>query len=370
VPRRGLLVVYIAIPVLLVGGMLLASRLAEPDELRARAAAIEALLPRLSAFVEGERGLRFTRPLRVTVLAGPEFEAALGESAAPDAAEIATAQKLFQALGLLPRGLDLARLVTAADRHGVVGFYSSEDGELVVRGGDPTPLVRRTIVHELTHALDDQHFGLDRTFDSDEAATGWDSLIEGSAVRIERRYVQSLTASERREMRRVEEAQLALRGDVPPLVEASLGVPYVHGPELVEALLRQGGRARLDAAFSSPPVSSEQVLDPSRYFRGDRPLPVRRPAVDGRLLDEGEIGQLLLTLLLQSRLDKRAALTAAAGWGGDRYVAWKRGDTTCVRMTFAMDTPADARELASALSEWAARGAGSAASGTSLTACG
>jgi hypothetical protein len=188
-------------------------------------------------------------------------------------------------------------------------------------------------------------------------------------VRIERCYVASLSSSEQRELRRVEAAQLQLRGDVSPLVNLSLGFPYVYGPELVEHLLRHGGRARLDAAFASPPVSSEQVIDPPRYLRGDGPLVVPRPVSDGPVLAQGEIGQLLLTLVLRSRLAERTALEAAAGWGGDRYVAWRDGAVTCVRIAFLMDSRADAEQLASALSAWAAGRPRSLASETSLTAC-
>jgi hypothetical protein len=104
--------------------------------------------------------------------------------------------------------VDLRKIVADADREGVLGFHSSEDGELVVRGGELPPC---------------------------------------SAAR---------SASEQREMQRAEEARLQSRGDIPPLVEQSLGFPFVYGPALVEALLAQGGRARLDAAFLRPPASS------------------------------------------------------------------------------------------------------------------
>ena len=45
---------------------------------------------------------------------------------------------------------------------------------------------------------------------------------------------------------------------------------------------------------------------------------------------------------------------AAAGWGGDRYVAWRDGDETCVRTTVAMDTSGDEAQLRVALVQLAA----------------
>jgi hypothetical protein len=58
----------------------------------------------------------------------------------------------------------------------------------------------------------------------------------------------------------------------------------------------------------------------------------------------GELG--LLLVLNSSGVSGRAA---AAGWGGDRYVAWRDGDDTCVRVTLVMDADADTAELRSAL---------------------
>ncbi len=219
------------------------------------------MLPRLASFVEQERGLRFKAALQVTVLSDAAFERSLSETGTSGASE--TTAAVLRALGLLPADVDLAKVLDAADREGTVGFYRPDDGALVVRGGDATPLLRRVLVHELTHALDDQHFDTQRSFDSDEAAAGWDALLEGSAVRIEQRYVASLPRREQDEIQRAEEAQLKSVGELPALIELSLGFPYVYGPPLVEVLLGEGGRTRLDSAFASPPVSSEQVLDPS-----------------------------------------------------------------------------------------------------------
>jgi len=70
---------------------------------------------------------------------------------------------------------------------GVVGFYDPETKQLVVRGTDTTPFTRRVLAHELTHALDDQHFDLNRQqLDKadDETGFGFSALVEGNARRV------------------------------------------------------------------------------------------------------------------------------------------------------------------------------------------
>ncbi|HEX2064523.1 MAG TPA: hypothetical protein VHE80_08890 [Acidimicrobiales bacterium] len=332
---------------------------------------LDEVLPGLQAFVERERGLKFKGPVRTTVLEGPAFAERAVAAETADLEEAEETEAVLKAIGLLERDVDLKKAVERFVEASALGFYDSETDELVLRGSRVTPLVRITLVHELLHALEDQHFNLHREDLGDEAAVGFLALLEGSALRIEDRYRDSLPATERRDAEREEESladQLPL--DLPEVVEAAYGFPYQYGPDLVRALLREGGQARLDAAFADPPASSEQVLDPRRYLRGDRPKEVAVPKADGEPFDDGEVGALFLILMLDVELGTGRALEAAIGWGGDRYVAWRDGRRTCVRMEFVMDSPHHTTELEEALRDWADRRQGGAtASGTTLTTC-
>jgi hypothetical protein len=338
-----------------------------------RRAALDAAVLELQSFVERQRGLRFKQPVDSSLLDDKAFRKRVTESDEDDDEEVEKAEAVLRGLGLLKSGVDLGRALDEFAAAAVVGFYDSEEDQLVVRGGSITPFVRSTLVHELTHALDDQHFNLHRPDLEDEASIGFASLAEGSALRVERDYLRTLSLRERAEAA-AEEAGHGkdLPSDLPTAVQVALAFPYAEGPALVAALVRAGGVARLDAAFSAPPASSEHVLSPERYFRGDPPRKVPVPPSDREPFDEGEIGQLFLILMLRAELDDSVAYRAAEGWGGDRYVAWKDGSRTCVRMDFVMDTPADTDELVRSLSAWAReRPAGSASSsGTSATSCG
>ncbi len=270
---------------------------------------LDDVLPGLQAFVERERGLAFKGPVRVAVLEERAFADRAVASESEDAEELANTQAVLHAMGLLSRDVDLKEAVDRFLEASVLGFYDPETDELVVRGSRVTPLMRTTLVHELVHALEDQHFDLHREDLGDEALTGFTALIEGSALRV--------------------------------------------------------------AAYADPPASSEQVLDPRRYLRADKPKEVAVPKADGKPFDDGEIGALYLILMLDLELGTGRALEAAVGWGGDRYVAWRDGPRTCVRMEFVMDSPRDTAQLVEALRDWAGRRGGrTTASGTTLTTCG
>lgn len=332
---------------------------------------IQAVLPELEAFVARGRGLAFKEPVDVELVGDAQFRARAQEFDEEDREELRNVQAVLYAMGLLDQGVDLEAVVKSFSEEAILGFYDPESKELVVRGTSPTPFVRSVLVHELTHALEDQHFDLNREDLGDEATIGFEALAEGSALRIEDRYRRSLSRQERREAERAEEKfGQGVPEDIPEVIQLAFSFPYVYGPDLVGSILRAGGQSRLDAAFADPPVSSEQVLDPRRYLRDDEPRSVPVPKADRDAFDDGEIGELFLILMLRAELDDDVARGASRGWGGDSYVAWRDGRRTCVRMRFVMDTPKDTLELTEALRDWAQRrGAGATASGSSLTTC-
>jgi hypothetical protein len=311
-----------------------------------------AVVAELSAFVEATRGLRFLEPVDVAVVGDRSFRRFLSGGAPTEQAGADVANAVLRALGLLAP--DHPGPSGELDADTVAGFYDTDTKELVVRGPHLTPFVRQVLVHELTHALDDQHFDLDPDFLDDEAAMAFEALVEGDAVVVESRYLASLPEAERRAAAAEEEATFGGAGGRIPDIVAELGAfPYRDGPRLVSALLAAGGPGRLDAAFRSPPVSSAEVLHPERFLDGPGRAGVPPVVADGRVVDDGVLGELILRLVLAGAVPRDQAQKAAAGWAGDRYVAWSAGRRTCLRATVVMDNAAEAAELAAGLRPWA-----------------
>ena len=337
-------------------------------------APMAAAVAELQAFVESARGLRFLEPVDVAVLSDFGFRRALsgGERVEESDADVATG--VLRALGLLEPGDDLGA-AGEFDPDTVAGFYDIETKELIVRGTRLTPFVRQVLVHELTHALDDQHFDLDPDFVDDEAALAFEALVEGNAVTVENRYLDSLSAADRRQAKAEEDATFGPGGvsDIPEVFLQLGAFPYVDGPKLVAALLAAGGQARVDAAFQTPPTTSAEVLHPDRFLAGRARARVPAVVADGRIVDRGVVGELVLRLILAESRPRDQAGRAAAGWAGDRYVAWETGNRTCVRTIVVLDTAADAAELVAALRQWAADHAGTTvepgASAVTFTRC-
>jgi hypothetical protein len=327
---------------------------------------IEQAVPTLSAFVEKERGLKFKSPVTLRVLEDGPFKTSLAERRmAPAEAEARQSQGVMRALGLIDPGVDLAAQVKRLSTGSATAFYDAGANELVVKAGPVTPFTRKILVHELTNALSDQHFELDRpALRGNEAGHAFEAIAQGVAARVGERFVATLSAAERQAVE-AEQRRLAalIPRDIPQYVLVSFGFPFTAGLRLANALASAGGQGRLNTALQGPPVSSEQVLRPEKFAAGEAPKAIAAPAADGPVVSQGSLGQLNLSLMLAEVLEAGYAEGAADGWGGDSYVAWQNGAQTCVRMAIDMDSAEENTELAEALVDWAAERPGAVVEG-------
>jgi hypothetical protein len=163
--------------------------------------ALDRAIQDAASFVEEARGLQFTEPVTVEALEVDAFVDRLGEEVDTDEEYLEYLDLLgdrLVALGLVsPDGDPVETYLSLLDG-GVLGFYDPESGELVVRGTEPSLFLQSVIVHELTHALDDQHFELDRpeVEENDEHSFGFTALVEGNARTVENLWKDQLTEEE------------------------------------------------------------------------------------------------------------------------------------------------------------------------------
>src|SRR5438067_13858176 len=147
-------------------------------------------------FVERERGLRFRHPVAADFLADAAFDRRVSRTdklTDEDIAQLHQYEGIFRALGLVSGKVDLRAATEQLAREEVIGLYDPDTRHVYVRGDRITLSMQPTIVHELTHALQAQHFDIDPKLDSTNAQTAFRSLVEADAMRIEDAYVRSLS---------------------------------------------------------------------------------------------------------------------------------------------------------------------------------
>jgi hypothetical protein len=252
---------------------------------------------------------------------------------------------------------------------GVIGYYSYEDKRIRIKGTELTPAVRSTLVHELTHALQDQHFQLAERFEdyADDAAreSAFRALVEGDARRIETAWREGLEKSERRAvtqaLKRQSDRFEVDSAKVPAVLSTMLGAPYAFGEAMLQVAEQRGGDRAINDLFLTPPSTEEHTMDPWTLVvehQGRYEVPAPALADGEEAFDDGPFGSIGWLVMLSERLPAVQALTAADGWGGDSYVAYERDGVTCVRIRYAADSGKDLVEMRSALDAWVAKGPG------------
>lgn len=325
----------------------------------------------LVPFVERAKGATFEHPVRAVFLTDDEFD----ERVAPDTAAMsdddraATLQSeaMLRALGLQGGSGSLLDQQTTAATEGVAAFYDPDREEIVIPADDPGSLLNRlTLVHELTHALQDQLGQLDAEPGDTDEADAFQALVEGEAEHVATAWFLSLDDDEQSELGDAEDAEAddVDVDDVSPALIAQFAFPYAVGEPMVAAFDDAG---RLPGAFDDPPVSTADVLDPDRWLDPVAVVPVDDPELADGEEAEGEadtLGALTLYLMLASAIEPADALRLTDGWGGDRMQAYTDEDSTvCVRVALTgVDTGAtDA--LADGVTTWvASRPSGAATS--------
>lgn len=315
-------------------------------------------------FVEQSRGLKYKTPPVVTFEDDTAFEAKLLKDFDEEIPDIEKQGVSLRALGLVPADTDLVATTKSMLGAGVVGFYDPESKELYVRGSELTPYVKTVVAHELVHALDDQHFNLDRKeMDkaTDETGYAFTVLTEGSAKYVEEAYRDQMSASDQESVFEEENAPPDPRLlAIPEAMIKMIWAPYAQGPELIASQVDSTSMTRVDKAFADPPVSSEQVMTPEKYASDDKPVTVAKPTLPqgAKEVEAGTFGQFMTSLLLAdaSEFEIVDPNPAVENWAGDQYVSYTDSDDReCIKVDTKMDSASDAAQLESALSDWAAQ---------------
>jgi hypothetical protein len=242
---------------------------------------------------------------------------------------------------------------------GTLAFYDSETNEVKVLGTDLDVAHRVTLVHELTHAWQDQHGYLDKLDELDDPqAYTLQAVAEGDATRIENEYIDTLSSRERDAYDRQSQQQGAdadLSG-VPDALIASFSSLYALGGPFAGLLDEEGGNTKVNAALADPPPSEADIVDPNRYLDGVQPVDVAEPSVPAgaERIDGGTFGAVSWLITLSEHIDPRDALDVVDTWAGDQSVTYRQDGRVCTAAAFKGLTSSDTAAAASRIGEWAA----------------
>ncbi|MEN8238876.1 MAG: hypothetical protein ABFR53_06690 [Actinomycetota bacterium] len=312
---------------------------------------------------EEARGLPFLSVPTITILDQSAFTERVNADLKADLAEedLTTDEALLKLLGMLEPDDDLESMIIDLYTEQIAGFYDTEAKELVVpvAADGITPLQSVTIVHELVHALTDQHFDFNDEYErridegnGDDASAAL-ALIEGDATYQQFLFLESMSPEDAADAAlEVLSFDSVVFDSMPAWLQRDLGFPYEKGLTFVGQIMSTAGLKGVDDAYKALPITTEQILDPNKYLRNEQPESTPPLTVDlpgWEMAEEATFGEWGIQLLLTDAAPPGAVTQAAAGWGGDTYRFFTQGAESAIAWSYQGETETDAEDLTDAL---------------------
>jgi len=279
----------------------------------------------------------------------------------------------MKAVGSIPPDMDLMAMATSFMTDEVAGYYDWERKTLFVCDWSLVEDHDAVLAHEMTHVLQDQHFDLARISDpiegiSEPFSAGL-AVAEGDAmatmaatlgvdpVRNSRIMYEMADAMQKELAGGDAKDGTGVSSTVPNIVEQAFMWYYIDGTRYVAGLLGRGGWDAVNEALRNPPLSTEQILHPSKTGVPDYPMNVRMsPDIvpDATWVGSEILGEASLRLLFGQVMPPAQVLEAASGWDGDRFGLWiGPGGETIMVVASVWDSAMDARTAADAFNRLA-----------------
>lgn len=300
--------------------------------------AVGRLVDSLAPVVERTVGLPFKAPPRYAVRSRQQvaayLAAKLNEELPPE--RLTAMHDVYRLLGQVPDTLDIRRLLTALYEEQVAGFFDPDSGMLFVYEGSDVKSAQFKFVlaHELVHALQYDYLALDSIMDqrrdSDRLAAA-QAMLEGQATLASMKMMapeQDFLADDAiwetfRDQLVSARGSMQVFAETPRVLQEGLIFPYLEGAEFV----RWYERASPDGGppyGAAVPVSTEQVLHPQRYTKGDTPVDVPLDTLGAMPGETDVIGEMGIAVLSADMAGAEVvSTTIPIGWAGDRYRLYK-----------------------------------------------
>ena len=346
------------------------------------------------------RGLEFTSAISVSNQSKAEFERYLARemdrSLPPDRARVFG--RVINKLGLYkgPVIEDTVSLITLLATSQAAAYYDPESSAFYVLLGDASiGLLAPIYAHELYHGLQDQYWDLDayllngvRDGLNDDEMLARQAVVEGEATYMMTLWmlrkvtgtvptgfmldlaVQTQSQLDSNALREMTtsglipgslsedlQASIDAMDQIPQfMLETMLGV-YLKGMGFVHQVVRTGWDDA-DRLYTDPPTSTEQILHPEKWLERDDPVQIDLAGFetasvleDWTLLDSNVIGEFQWRIIFNEFEMTAQSTEAAAGWDGDRFSVYERGNELLLLLFTTWDSSSEANQFAEAYRE-------------------
>jgi hypothetical protein len=274
-----------------------------------------------------------------------------------DAKRLERSSEVLKKFGLLPRDFDLGKFLVVMLREQVAGYYDVKTKTVNLLNWLDAEQQKPVLAHELTHALQDQSFDIDKWMKgsapiadkkedptpadiaNDEETSARQAVVEGQATVVMLDYslapAGKTVLSSPQIVEALKQGMLVGPPDTPAFREApiflkeELTFPYRYGLDFTAALLQAGGKELAYAgAFKDPPKTTREIMEPDTYLRHEKLEPVKLIDMDKDLksydaFDIGAMGEFDVDILVEQYEGAKEAAAIYPEWRGGYYFAGK-----------------------------------------------
>ena len=273
-----------------------------------------------------------------------------------DAQRLRRSELVLKKFGLLPRDFDLQTFLLALLREQVAGYYDPKTKTVNLLDWVDVEQQRPVLAHELTHALQDQSFGLEKwmkagagdipnngkdptqaDIDNDETAAARQAVVEGQAMVVLIDYMLEPSGQSLKDSPQIVEAlkQGMLVGtadsiqfhNAPLYLKEALTFPYRYGIDFVADVLAKGGKEKAFAGvFANPPRTTREIMEPKTYLSGEHLEAMLLPNFQQifksyDLFDSGAVGEFDVAVLIDQYAGSKTSHDLYPHWRGGYYYA-------------------------------------------------
>ena len=270
-----------------------------------------------------------------------------------DALRLERSEVVLKKFGLLPRNFDLRNFLVTMLREQVAGYYDPKTNTVNLLNWVDVEQQKPVLAHELTHALQDQSFGLEKwlkapedadqkdpspnDISSDEETAARQAVTEGQAMVVLLDYSLApaghTLADSPEFVEALKQTMMVGTPDSPTFREApiflkeTLTFPYRYGLDFTTALLQAGGKELAYAGvFKDPPKTTREIMEPKTYLSHEKLEPIKmidfdKDFADYERFDIGAIGEFDVDVLVEQYVGRNEAAALHPHWRGGYYFA-------------------------------------------------
>ncbi|HKD45609.1 MAG TPA: hypothetical protein VKD24_08125 [Candidatus Angelobacter sp.] len=330
-----------------------------PDEAKDLLASVDEVL----RFASRDTLLPIKHGVKKAIVSREQVEKYLSEKMENDVDRIRfeRSELVLKKFGLLPRDFDLHTFLIKLLAEQVAGYYDEKSKTMNLLDWNEPEMQKPVMAHELTHALQDQSYNLekmskheeeiekrgledlDALIQNDEESTCRTAVLEGQAMIVLLDYVlapanRSVAETPALVDFFIKQSAMEKSKDspvfdsAPLLLQDELIFPYRQGMSFIKELLLAGGKKMAyTGVLDRLPQTTREIMEPKEYLAGRRVAPLLLPDLgflkkDYEGYDAGAIGQLDVEILLKVYADDSVAARLNHEWrGGAYYAAGRKG---------------------------------------------